>query len=127
MVAGRGTDPRTISLTSTNASTAVTAPAGTFSSADVGRTVTATGINAGITIASVQSATAATLSGNASASSTRSAVLGVGGESVYGYRGWSPESQAEADSQIQTANGTGDPNRFTDAVTSRQDHLRSRT
>ena len=127
MVAGRGTDPRTISLTSTNASTAVTAPAGTFSSADVGRTVTATGINAGITIASVQSATAATLSANASASSTRSAVLGVGGESVYGYRGWSPESQAEADSQIQTANGTGDPNRFTDAVTSRQDHLRSRT
>jgi hypothetical protein len=127
MVAGRGTDPRTISLTTTNASAAATAPAGTFSSADVGRTVTATGITAGTTIASVQSATAATLSANATTTGARSAVLGQGGESVYGYRGWSPESQAEADSQLFSANGTGDPNRFTDNVTSRQDHLRART
>jgi hypothetical protein len=59
MVAGRTTEGRTVaSLTKTSGSAAVTGPAGTFSSEDVGRSVTGTGIAANTTIAAVASGTA---------------------------------------------------------------------
>ena len=93
MAAGRTSEGRTISaLTKTSGSAAVTAAAGTFSSEDVGRSVTGTGVPAGTTIASVSSGTAATLSANATATNTAAATLGVATEAVTGYRGWSPET-----------------------------------
>lgn len=67
---------RTASVTTTNASTAITAPAGTFDTvSDVGAAISGTGIPAGATIASVQSATAATLSAAATASGTVTATI----------------------------------------------------
>ncbi len=67
--------PRTATIGITDQSTAITGGAGTFFTADVGRSITGTGIPLGATIASVTSPTAATLSvpataTNASASAT---------------------------------------------------------
>lgn len=120
MVAGRTTEGRTIgSLTKTSGSTAVTAPAGTFSSEDVGRTVTGTGIAANTTIAAVGSGTAATLSANATATNTAAATLGPAAAASAGYVGWSPETPAEALTYTVAAvnAGTATPDRVTDTVT----------
>lgn len=122
MVAGRTTEPRTVSsLTKTSGSAAVTAAAGTFSSEDVGRTVTGTGIPAGTTVLSVASGTAATLSANASASNTAAATLGPATAASAGYVGWSPETAAEAATYSVAANnaGTATPDRLTNTSTAR--------
>lgn len=54
----------------TNASAAITSATASWTTADVGRPISGTGITAGTTILSVQSTTAATLSANATASGT---------------------------------------------------------
>ncbi|MGI8682077.1 MAG: DNRLRE domain-containing protein [Mycobacteriales bacterium] len=104
---------RTASVTTTVASTAVTAPAGTFSTQlDVGMSITGTGIPAGATVASVQSDTAATLSVAASAAGTVNATitrrylgLAVGASTQWRARvrnamGWSPWSSAVTFSRV---------------------------
>ena len=65
----------------------------------LGQPITGTGLPAGSTIAAVASGTAATLSAPASSSGTSTAQLG-GPQSAqaYGFHGWSPETEAEADS-----------------------------
>lgn len=122
MVSGRTTEARTIpALTKTAASTAVTGPAGTFSVEDAGRTVTGTGLAANTTIASVQSATAATLSVAATATNTNSAVLGEAVRTTTGYTGWSPESVAESQAYTVAAvnAGTVPPDKITDNLNPR--------
>lgn len=122
MVAGRTSEPRSVTLTTTSASAAVTAAAGTFSKRDVGRVVTATGINAGTTLSAVASDTAATLSANASATGSRSATIGATTTPInegiaYGFVGWSPESDAESQTYTVTALGTSEPSRITNPNT----------
>jgi hypothetical protein len=122
MVAGSTSEPRTVTLTTTNAAAGVTAAAGTFSKRDAGRPITATGIPAGATLLSVTSDTAATLSANATASGSRSAVIGSNAHAdaqAYGYAGWSPESltEAEAYTLAQTNLGTATPDRLTNTTT----------
>lgn len=120
MVAGRTTEPRAVSLTSTSGSAAVTAPAGTFNvPEDVGRTVVGTGIPAGATLSAVASATAATLSANATTTGARTVTLGQAAGESYGFRGWSPESDTEADTYTVAANnaGTATPDRITNTTT----------
>jgi precorrin-6B methylase 1 len=95
MVAGRGTEGRTVTIVTTNSSTSVTAAAGVFDYEDVGRTVTGTGIAANTVISAVSSDTAAALSIAATATGSRSVVLGAGDPAGYGYTGWSPESSTE--------------------------------
>ena len=127
MVAGRSTEPRSVSaLTKTSGSAAVTAAAGTFSQEDVGRTVTGTGVPAGTTILSVQSGTAATLSANATASNTASAALGAAAPASAGYVGWSPETPTEAASYSVAANnaGTTTPDRITNTSTAQSRRAR---
>jgi hypothetical protein len=69
---------RNESITTTNASAAITGPAGTFDTAlDPGQSITGTGIPAGTTILSVTSDTSATLSANATASGTVTAEIGA--------------------------------------------------
>lgn len=92
----RTTESRTITVTTTSASTAITAPAATFDTTDAGRTITGTGIPAAATIATVTSSTAATLSTNATASGTVTATIGAVPPAVLGFTGWSPTSGAEA-------------------------------
>jgi hypothetical protein len=119
MVTGRTTEPRTVAaLNKTSGSAAVTAAAGTFSSEDVGRSVTGTGVNAGTTILSVQSGTAATLSANATATNSVSAVLGQATPAATGYLGWSPESTTEANAySVAAVNAaTVPPDRITDNI-----------
>lgn len=107
MATGRTTEPRTVTVSTTNSSTAITAAAGTFNvPEDVGRTITGTGIPAGATLSAVASATAATLSAAATATGSPSVVLGAGNPLSYGFRGWSPETDAEAD-VYSIANGAG--------------------
>ena len=123
MVAGRSTEPRTVSaLTKTSgAATCTGAPAGTFSSEDVGRTVTGTGVPAGATILSVQSATACTLSANATASNSTGVTLGAALPGNAGYSGWSPESATESAAYTVAASnaGTVPPDRITDNINQR--------
>lgn len=120
MAQGRTTEPRTVTVTTTNESTAVTAAAGTFNvPEDVGRTITGTGIPAGATLAEVTSATAATLSEEATASGSPSVVLGAGAASGYGFTGWSPETDAESETYTVAAvnAGTATPDRITNTYT----------
>jgi hypothetical protein len=120
MVAGRTTEGRTVaSLTKTSGSAAVTGPAGTFSSEDVGRTVTGTGVPANATIAAVTSGTAATLSANATATNTAAATLGPATAAATGYVGWSPEDPTEAGTYTVAAVNAGavTPDRVTNTVT----------
>lgn len=114
-VAGRGPDPRTVaSVATTNASAAITAPAGSFQAGDAGRTITGTGIPGGTTILSVQSATAATLSANATATGSITATLGAATATGYSFIGWEPESDAEAASySIAGGAGASAPDRIT--------------
>lgn len=135
MVTGRSTEPRTIpALTKTSASTAVTGPAGTFLKLDVGRSITGTGVPAGTTIAAVASDTAATLSAAATATNTAAAVIGgVGSMDATtrqaGFFGWSPESDAEANTYSVAATNAGSitPDRMTDNSTPFGSKRRSRT
>ncbi len=119
LVAGRSSEPRAVSVTTSLASTALTAPAGTFHEEDAGRTITGTGIPAGATIASVTSATAATLSAAATAGGTVTATIGAGAHTTYGFVGWSPESDEESEAYSVAANNAGvvPPDRITDPNT----------
>lgn len=69
---------RNASVTTTNASTALTAPTSTFTSADVGATISGTGIPVGATITAVTDGTNATLSAAATASGTVTATFNSG-------------------------------------------------
>jgi hypothetical protein len=119
-MAGRTTEARTVTVTTTTSSAAVTGAAGTFDKSDVGRKITATGIPANATITAVASATAATLSGNATASGARSAVIGAVTDGSLGFVGWSPEDGTEAGAYTVAANnaGTVPPDRIVDTITS---------
>lgn len=109
-----------MTVTTTNASAAVTAAAGTFNEEDAGSTVTGTGVPAGATLASVTSDTAATLSANATASGSRTVTLGGSQADRYGFIGWSPETDAESETYTVAANnaGTATPDRLTNTTTS---------
>lgn len=123
MVAGRTTEPRSVTLTTTSGQAGVTAASGTFNAEDVNRVVTATGIPAGTTLSAVASDTAATLSANATASGSRSVVIGTEGglaPTNYGFRGWSPESETESQAYSVSANNAGTPvppAKLTDGIT----------
>lgn len=125
MVAGRHTEARTVaSVGTTNASAALTGPAGSFLKSDVGRPIAGTGIPAGATLSAVASGTAATLSANATATGTVTATVGtpitVGAASQgYGFVGWSPESDAEAGTYSLAAVNAGQvsPDRITNTYT----------
>ena len=119
MVTGRSSEQRTASITTTSGQAAVTGAAGTFSTRDVGRTISGIGIPAGTTITAVASATAATLSAPATATGTTTATIGPADGAALGFVGWSPESDAEAQSySVAAANaGTVPPDRITDPRT----------
>ena len=117
---GHSTAGRTVaSFGTTSGSATVTAPAGTFSSDDVGVSVSATGVPAGATIASVQSDTGATLSANATATGTVTATLGAEKASVAGFTGWVPETAAQlGDWTVASANsGVNPPEHLGDSNT----------
>ena len=124
MVAVRTTDPRSVTITKTSGSTAITGASGTFAKADAGRPIAGTGIPAGATLAAVASTTAATLSANATATGSSTATIGVVGgltaPATYGFTGWSPETETEAESYTLAAvnAGTVTPDRITDTTTS---------
>jgi hypothetical protein len=120
---GRTTEPRTLaSVTKTAASANITAPAGTFTAEDKGRTITGTGIPAGATITAVSSDTAATMSANATAAGTASATLGAADPRNTGYTGWIPETYAEAGTYTVAAvnSGAAYPGKITDPSTGRK-------
>ena len=121
-MAGRTTRARTATVGRTSGSAALTGAAGTFQKGDVGKPITATGIPAGATISAVASATAATLSANATSTTNGAATIGGNTQTdqnnaaqVTGFFGWSPESDAEAESySVAAVNaGTVDPGRVT--------------
>lgn len=118
-VTGRSTEARTVaSVGTTNTSAAITGPAGSFNKGDAGRPITGTGIPASTTILSVTSGTAATLSANATATGTITATLARNNQTDqgYGYFGWSPESDAEA--QVYGVTGSqASPDRLANATT----------
>lgn len=134
-VTGRYSEPRTqASVGTTNASTALTGPSGTFSKSDVGRPVSGTGIPAGTTLAAVASSTAATLSTNATATGTITLTIGQqatnAGQSLadvnaVGFYGWSPLDATELDALKVVPTGT-DPARITSPNTDRGALQRSR-
>jgi hypothetical protein len=66
---------RTITIGKTNADATITAPAGSFSAADVGRKITGSGIPANATIASVTDSGSAELSANATNGTTVTATI----------------------------------------------------
>lgn len=66
------------SVTTTSASTTITSATSTFTSADVGATISGTGIPAGATITAVASGTSATISAAATASGTVTATINAG-------------------------------------------------
>jgi hypothetical protein len=76
MSTGRTTEARTVTVTK-NSTAAITAAAGTFSTKDVGRPITGTGIPASTTLAAVASDVAATLSAAATTSTANAAVIGA--------------------------------------------------
>lgn len=125
MATGRTTEPRTAaSVGTTSASAAITGPAGTFNKSDVGRPISGTGIQAGSTVSAVASATAATLSANATATGTITATIGTAATlgtaaTGYGFVGWSPETEAEADTyKLASVNaGQVSPDRITNTYT----------
>lgn len=120
-VPGRTTEGRSVTVTKTSGSPNITGAAGTFSTEDTGRTITGTGIPAGATLAAVPSDTAATLSANATAAGSGAATLGPAVDSAAGYRGWSPETPAEAATYTVAAVNAGkvQPDRAVDGSTGR--------
>jgi hypothetical protein len=127
MVAGRTSEPRSMTIGTTNTSTAITGAAGTFNEEDAGRSITGTGIPAGATIASVTSDTAAVLSAAATATGSPTATLPVDGGSGYGFIGWSPLTDAESETYTVTAVNAAavTPDRIVNSYTAVQQ--RSRT
>jgi hypothetical protein len=127
---GRSPDSRAVSgVGTTNTSTAITGPAGSFDkNGDVGRTITGTGIPGGATIAAVASSTAATLSAAATATGTITATVGAGQTATYGFTGWSPVSDTEATVHTVAAVNAGQvaPSKVTDTSTSVSSFQRSR-
>jgi hypothetical protein len=123
MAAGRSPESRTVaSVGTTNLQPTITAPAGSFREEDVGRPITGTGIPASTTVLSVQSDTGATMSANATATGSITATLGGNRADQYGFRGWSPETDAESEVYAMSAgNGPGvdDPQRLANAFTER--------
>lgn len=135
-VTGRGSGNRRVTVGVTAASAAVTAPAGTFDTThDVGRLISGTGIPAGTTLTAVASATAATLSVNATATNAALPVLlgerdtlarRITTEQAYGYRGITAETATEATAYQLAGNLTGgaagvnEPGRITDPNTGRE-------
>lgn len=119
MVAGRSSEPRTLTVNTTLSSTAITAAAGSFNKGDVGRSITGTGIPAGATIATVTSDTAATLSAAATATGAPVATFPTDATSGYGFYGWSSTTDAEAGTHTVAAVNAGQvsPGRITDQVT----------
>ena len=128
VVPGRTTEPRAVTVTTTNASTAMTGAANTFQAGDLGRTITATGISAGATVTAVASGTAATLSIAATATGSRAATLGAAAGTSLGFIGWAPESEAESTAYtVASVNASVVPaDRITGPNQGRVDHLRSR-
>jgi hypothetical protein len=118
MVAGRASEPKSVTLTTTNASAAVTAASGTFNEEDAGVPVSGTGVPAGATLLTVTSDTAATLSAAATATGSRTVTFGANA-SGYGFVGWSPETDAESETYTVAANiaGTATPDRITNTTT----------
>lgn len=94
--------------TGTALSTNVSAPAGTFTEEDSGRSVTAAGVPAGATVTTTGSDTAAVLSAAATAAGTVAAALGpVSSTGGFGFLGWSPETDAESETYTVTAVNAG--------------------
>lgn len=117
---GHGTEGRTIaSVGTTNTSTALTGPANSFNSGDVGAAVSGTGVPAGATIASVTSGTAAVLSAAATATGTITLTVGPQSASSAGFTGWHADTAAQESAETVAAEnaGTTDPNRLTDINT----------
>lgn len=117
---GHSTAGRTIaSAGTTSASAAITGPAGSFSQGDVGASVSGTGVPAGATIASVQSATAATLSAAATATGTVTLTVGPQLASSTGFTGWHADTVTQETSDTVTSENAGvtDPSRLADAAT----------
>lgn len=128
MAIGRTSQPRTVaSVGTTSSSAALTAPAGSFSTADVGRPISGTGIPDGATLSAVASSTAATLSANATASGTVTATIGGDAADSYGFSGWSPETEAEAGAYTGATAGENEPSRITDDTTAWGSKRRART
>lgn len=119
MATGRATDGRTVTVTTTNASTTITGAAGTFAASDVGRKITRAGIPAAATITAVASGTSATISAAATTSASSVAALGDLDGGAQGFRGWSPETDVEAATYSVAAAGAGTatPDRLTNATT----------
>jgi len=119
MVAGRSSEARSVTVTTTLSSTAVTAAAGTFREEDTGRTITGAGIPAGVTLVTTSSDTAGTLSAAATAAGTVSAALGGDAAQVYGFSGWSPLTDVESESYTLASVNAGvvTPDRITNATT----------
>lgn len=125
MAIGRTTEARTVaSVGTTSASAAVTGPAGSFAKSDVGRPISGTGIPAGATLSAVASGTAATLSANATATGTITAIIGTAASVAaaangYGFIGWSPETDTEAQTYSLAAVNAGQvsPDRITNTYT----------
>lgn len=108
-VAGRSTESRTVTVTTTASSTALTAPAGTFDEEDAGATIVGTGIPAGDTLASVTSDTAATLAVAATAGGTPVVTIGGDHDGLRsGFWGWCPESDAESETYSITGGASAD-------------------
>lgn len=119
MVAGRSTEGRVATVSTTATTTAITGAAGTFNEEDAGRTIVRAGIPAAATIASVTSDTAAVLSAAATTTASAAAALGAASGESHGFRGWSPESDAESESYTLAANnaGTVPPDRIVNTTT----------
>jgi type IV secretory pathway protease TraF len=114
-----------VAATGTVTSTPLTAPAGTFNEEDAGRGISGAGIPTGTTVVAVASDTAATMSAAATAAGTNVAAAlaadqaGLG----YGFRGWSPESDAESETYTVAAVNAGAayPGKLTNDKTSAYD------
>ena len=92
---------RVVTVTKSNSSSTIAAPAGTFSSKDVGRPIVGTNIPAAAILTTVTNDMSAALSAAATGSSTDSAVIGsaatyLADSLAYGFVGWSPETEAES-------------------------------
>lgn len=114
---GRTSEGRAVaSVTTANASTALTFSANALQLSDVGRPISGTGIPAGATLVARPTTTTGTLSANATASAAVTVTLGGTGSSL-GFTGWSPETDAEAALYPLPTAGAGSPSILADSVT----------
>lgn len=130
MVAGRTTEARAVTgVGTTSGAKGLTAPANSFNEEDAGAVITGSGIGAGNTIASVASGTSAQLTNNASATATVTVTIGGRtSEQLYGFYGWSPETDAESESYTNAAAGGGatGPDRIVNTFTAVSSNQRAR-